>query len=137
MAYVPSAYNMFCNGIDIPVLHHNTDNIFHFLWDHCAHCGIFENAVLLMYTLEAVNSIANFITAYEESHSICNMFFVSKGVFSDFYSTTSLWKPASMATRVNGSLFHEIKQRALRLVPDWTAMLAFVEDQAIATVCEC
>ena len=25
--------------------------IFHILWDHCAHCGIFENGVLLMYTL--------------------------------------------------------------------------------------
>ena len=35
-----------------------------FLWDHWAHCGIFENRGLLMYTLEGV---ANFITAYEES----------------------------------------------------------------------
>ena len=25
---------------------------FHFLWDHLAHCGIFENGVLLKYTLE-------------------------------------------------------------------------------------
>ena len=33
-----------------------------------AHCGIFENGVLLMYTLEGVSSVANFITAYEESH---------------------------------------------------------------------
>ena len=41
--------------------------IFHFLWDHWAHCGIFENGVLLMYTLEGVSSVANFITAYEES----------------------------------------------------------------------
>ena len=41
--------------------------IFHFLWDHCAHCGIFENGVLVMYTLEGVGSVANFITAYEES----------------------------------------------------------------------
>ena len=34
-----------------------------------AHCGIhvFENGVLLMYTLEGVSSVANFITAYEES----------------------------------------------------------------------
>ena len=38
--------------------------IFHFLWDHF---GIFENGVLLMYTLEGVSSVANFITAYEES----------------------------------------------------------------------
>ena len=41
--------------------------IFHFLWDHWAHCGIFENGVLLMYTLKGVSSVANFITAYEES----------------------------------------------------------------------
>ena len=30
-------------------------------------CGIFENGVLLMYTLEGVRSVANIITAYEES----------------------------------------------------------------------
>ena len=42
--------------------------IFHFLWDHWAYCGIFENGVqLLMYTLEGESSVANFITAYEES----------------------------------------------------------------------
>ena len=41
--------------------------IFHFLWDHWAYCGIFENGVLLMYTLEGVSSVANFIIAYEES----------------------------------------------------------------------
>ena len=40
--------------------------IFHFLWDHWAHCGVFENGVLLMYTLEGVSSVANFITAHEE-----------------------------------------------------------------------
>ena len=40
---------------------------FHFLWDHWAHCFIFENGVLLMYTLEGVSGVANFITAYEES----------------------------------------------------------------------
>ena len=32
-----------------------------------AHCGIFENWVLLLYTLEGVRSVANFTTAYEES----------------------------------------------------------------------
>ena len=37
------------------------------LLDHWAHCDIFENGVLLMYTLEGVSSVANFITAYEES----------------------------------------------------------------------
>ena len=42
-------------------------NIFHILWDQWAHCGIFETGVLLMYTLEGVSSVANFITAYEES----------------------------------------------------------------------
>ena len=41
--------------------------IFHFLWDRRVHCGIFENGVLLIYTLEGVGSVANFITAYEES----------------------------------------------------------------------
>ena len=42
--------------------------IFHFFLDHCAHCSIFENRVLLMYTLEGVGNVANFITAYEESY---------------------------------------------------------------------
>ena len=41
--------------------------IFHFLWDHWPHCGIFENGVLLLLTLEGVSSLANFITAYEAS----------------------------------------------------------------------
>ena len=38
--------------------------IFSFL---LAYCGIFENGALLMYTLEGVSSVANFIIAYEES----------------------------------------------------------------------
>ena len=29
----------------------------HFLWDHSTHCGIFENGVLLMYTLEDVTEL--------------------------------------------------------------------------------
>ena len=41
--------------------------IFHFLWDHWAHYGTFKDGVLIMYTLEGVSSVANFITAYEES----------------------------------------------------------------------
>ena len=41
--------------------------IFHFLWDHWAHSVTFENGVLLMYTLESVSNVANFITADEES----------------------------------------------------------------------
>ena len=44
-------------------------------YGHCGHLGHptrtnyinFENGVLLMYTLEGVSSVANFITAYEES----------------------------------------------------------------------
>ena len=40
--------------------------IFHFLLDHWAHCGIFENGVCSCM-LEGVSSVANFITAYEES----------------------------------------------------------------------
>ena len=39
----------------------------YFLFDHWDHFGIFENGVLLMYTQEGVISVANFITAYEES----------------------------------------------------------------------
>ena len=35
-----------------------------FMW---AHGGIFDNGILLMYTPEGVSSVANFITAYEES----------------------------------------------------------------------
>ena len=30
-------------------------------------CGILENGVLLMYSLESVCSVANFITVYEKS----------------------------------------------------------------------
>ena len=50
----------------LPVLYHSADYI-SFLWDHWAHCGIFENRVLFMYTLEGISSVADFITAYEES----------------------------------------------------------------------
>ena len=50
----------------LPVHHHSADYI-SFPLGHWAHCGIFENGVLLMYTLEGVSSVANFITAYEES----------------------------------------------------------------------
>ena len=41
--------------------------IFHFLWDHLGYCGVFENGVLLMYTLEGISSVANFLAAYKES----------------------------------------------------------------------
>ena len=41
--------------------------IFHFLWAQWAYRDVFENGVLLMYTLEGVSDVASFITAYEES----------------------------------------------------------------------
>ena len=50
----------------LPVHHNSADYIF-FPLGSLAHCGIFENGVLLMYTLEGVSSVANFITAYEKS----------------------------------------------------------------------
>ena len=49
----------------LPVYHHSADYIY-ILWYHKADCVIFEIGVLLMYTLEGVSSVANFITAYEE-----------------------------------------------------------------------
>ena len=50
-------------------LFYSVDYIFDyiFLLDHWVHCGIFENGVLLTYTLESVSSVSNLITAYEES----------------------------------------------------------------------
>ena len=50
----------------LPVLYHSADYI-SFPLDHWSHWDIFENGVLLMYMLEGVSSVANFITAYEES----------------------------------------------------------------------
>ena len=50
----------------LPVLYYSADYI-SFPWDHWAYKGTFENGVLLMYTLEGLSSVANFITAYEES----------------------------------------------------------------------
>ena len=47
----------------LPVRHHSADYI-SFPLGHWAHCGMFENGALLMYTLEGVSSVANFITAY-------------------------------------------------------------------------
>ena len=43
------------------------ENFISFPLGSWAYYGVFENGVLLMYTLEGVNSVANFITAYEES----------------------------------------------------------------------
>ena len=61
-----SSFSLFVRVCCLPVLYHSADHIL-FLWNHLAYCGIFENGVLLMYTLEGVSSVANFITAYEES----------------------------------------------------------------------
>ena len=58
--------------------------IFHYRWDHWTHCGIFENGVPLMYTLEDVSSVANFITAYEESQQNRDSHFLIRGVFFCF-----------------------------------------------------
>ena len=49
----------------LPVHHHSTDYISFPLGSLGS--SVFENGVLLMYTLEGVNSVANFIIAYEES----------------------------------------------------------------------
>ena len=40
----------------LPILYHSADYISLPL-DHWAHCGIFENGALLMYTLEGVSSV--------------------------------------------------------------------------------
>ena len=40
---------------------------FHFVWDTLAQCGSSENGILLMFTLEGVSSVENFIIAYKES----------------------------------------------------------------------
>ena len=40
---------------------------FDFLWDHLAHCGSFENGILLMCKLEDVSRVANLTTTYEEA----------------------------------------------------------------------
>ena len=80
----------------LPVLYHSADYISFPLESlGLSSCGIFENGVLLMYTLEGVSSIANFIIGYEESQQnrdshflICSVFFVSKGNLFDVYFTT-------------------------------------------------
>ena len=73
-----------------PVLYHSADYI-SFPLGHWAHCGIFENGVLLLYTLEGISSVANFITAYEEFNKtetpislsvVCSLF--PKAIFLTF-----------------------------------------------------
>ena len=85
--------------------------IFYFFWDHWAHWGVLENGVLIMYTLEGVNSVANFITAYEESQYnrdfyflICSMFFVSKGNLLTFIQISTLYEKGIYSIRTNSFL---------------------------------
>ena len=49
----------------LPVHYQSADYI-SFPLGSLAHCGILKNGVLLMYTLDGISSVANFITAYEE-----------------------------------------------------------------------
>ena len=57
----------FTHKLKMEKVHHKLQPFRDHLGIYWAHCGIFENGVLLMYTLEGVSSVANFITAYEES----------------------------------------------------------------------
>ena len=50
----------------LPVLHHSADYI-SFPLESLGLLSIFENRVLLMYMLEGVSGVANFVTAYVES----------------------------------------------------------------------
>ena len=61
----------------VPAIKAKCSIYFHFRWDHWAHCGIFEDGVLLMYMLEGINSVANFITAYKESQYNRDFHFLS------------------------------------------------------------
>ena len=47
----------------LPVHHHSADYMSFPMGS--LDCGIFENGILLMYTLDGVSTVANFITAYE------------------------------------------------------------------------
>ena len=51
--------------------------IFHFLWDHWAHCGFFENGVLLIYTLEDISSVANSLLLITSLNKIETPIFLS------------------------------------------------------------
>ena len=50
----------------LPGNHHSADYI-SFPFGSLDPCDSFETGALLMHTLEGVSSVANFITAYEES----------------------------------------------------------------------
>ena len=51
--------------VRLPVHHHNADYI-SFSLGSLGPFWLFENGVLLMYTLEDISSAANLITAFEE-----------------------------------------------------------------------
>ena len=74
-----------------PVLHHSADYIF-ILVGVNGPFGFFENGFLLMYTLESVSSVANFIFAYGSfpikprlPFSVWSVFFISNDNLLDFY----------------------------------------------------
>ena len=50
----------------LPVHHHGADYI-SFPLGSLGYCVVFENGVLLMYTLKGLSSVANFSAAYGES----------------------------------------------------------------------
>ena len=56
-----------CGSGRIFSVHHYIADYISFPLESLGHCGIFKNGLLLMYMLEGVSSVANFITAYEES----------------------------------------------------------------------
>ena len=57
-----------------PVHHHSADYI-SFPLAHWAHCGIFENGVLLMYSPEGVSGVANFKLLMESLNKTETAFF--------------------------------------------------------------
>ena len=57
-----------CSAVKrLPVLHNSADYICISFGSPWVYCGTLENEVLLMFTPEGVNSVANFISTYEES----------------------------------------------------------------------
>ena len=54
-------------AIECLSVHHHSADCISFPLESLAHCGILENGGLLLCTLEGVNSVANLVTAFEES----------------------------------------------------------------------
>ena len=78
--------------------HHSANYISYFLWDHWAYCDIFENEVLVMYALEGVSSVANFILFMKSLNKNrdsrflilgCSLF--PKAIFLTFISLHRSW----------------------------------------------